>query len=530
MATGNTELYADFSGGLNLEAGPYLLSNNQCQDCRNVRASQSGALEKRLGSTNVSQYLNSATPPVQQLNSAHTLFATTGAFNGFIAVGPVFSGGADDSIVKITPAGITTTLKTGQESNKRWSWVQGPVSGSQGPYYGMNGEDTPQYWDGVSAGTADWTGATGTVPTGTDLLIYHLDKFWASGDPVYPGRLWSTGVAAPTVPPSSNEGLPDPRNWDTAFVDDVEPNDGEDITALGKVGPYLLVFKQRKTYVLSDPVNRSYRNVSSQIGCSAPRTVVETLNGTMFLSEDLGVCITDGTNITTVSDRIQVLLDDIARLQPEAMKHSVATFYRGSYYLSVPYNDTKNSITLEFQIENGAWWVHSLPYDDFALFDNGGTLRLYGPKTQSAQMNKLFNEGVFSDQGQAYESYWEGPYWTWGEPHINKRITQLRVDGLGSWQIDAGTTFGDVRENIEGVPWEEATTDTSLFAGSGIFQPSVPPETSIFAPGAPISQYRYYTPTDGWGRAWSLKIKHLEASVQNMQVHSISAFVRTRTD
>jgi hypothetical protein len=568
MATGDPVIYMDFSGGLNLEAGPYLLNDNECQDSRDVVASKSGALKKRLGSTRIGGYEN--TSDERQLASAHTLSATTGEFTGFIAVGrrdylgylqsldpsillPLDSeylaadqsgndrdgtgegdidigaweagpyGDGQDSIVKITPTGTTTTLKTGLTTDSPWEWVQGPLATDetpdQGPYYGMNGVDTPQYWDGSAASTVDWTAGTGIMPANTPYLIYHLDKFWATGDPNYKGRIWSTGLNSDSTP------LPDPCNWDTDYIDDVDPDDGQSTSGLGKVGPYLLVFKERKTYVLSDPAGRAYRTLSSNIGCSSHRSIVETDAGTLFFSEDLGICVTDGSNIRVVSEKIKPMLDDVAHSQPLALKRAVGSYHHGSYFLSIPYLATTNSITLEYQLDTQAWWIHTLPVADFALLDSGTTTDLYGVLARRAACDNLFDDDVYSDAGEVYDSYWQGPYWTWGNPHQNKRMSQLRIDGVGNWEVDAGTTFGDTKEQLDYTTWEEQVAVGTSFGVEYNFG-----EDGYFGgvTGA-ITERRYYTPTDGWGRAWSLKLYDVSNTI-NMELYSIAGYLRGRSD
>jgi hypothetical protein len=721
MATGNPVLYTDFSGGLNLEAGPYLAEDNQCQDCRNVYANRTGALNKRNGSTRISEYEDGA--GTNQIASAHSLFGTTGAATGFIGVGPrtigqrtnlvpnpsfevdtaswtfassgwsavtqarlanTFAGSdgdyalrmtatkdatgtarnldastslltgivegqsytasaavnlvapgniggsvyidwrtdaganisytfgtavtvagtttisatgtapltaekayvvlrlhsdttsqvvdgyfdavlfeqastvgiyfptvaqldsgeaewtgtandststlgfttATDSIVKITTGGVATTIRAEQTAGTRWEWVQGPLatdeSPNQGPYYGMNGVDTPQYWDGTSDNTEDWVAGAGQgeVPDGTPYLIYAQDRMWATGDPDYPGRIWKTGINDDSTP------LPDPCNWDTDLIDDIDPDDGQITTGLGTVGPYVIVFKERKSYVISDGASGIYRTLSSSIGCSSHRSIVETTQGTLFLSEDLGVCITDGSNIRVVSDKIKPLLATISETQPIAYKRSVGVYFQDSYWLSIPYADNKNSITLQYQLDTGAWWIHSLAAADYAIFDSGNGAKLYGAVSEIAGMDQMLVKNVYTDNGSPFQSYWEGPYWTWGAPQLNKRISQYRIDGVGYWELDAGTTFGDTRQRLDWIPWESGASTGGDFGDSGTDFG----DEGTFGATPTITQKRYYTPTDGWGRAWSLKIYDDNANANTMEIYSIAGFLRPRSD
>lgn len=625
MAFGSPVVYADFSGGINKQAGPYLLNENQCQDARNVTATPQGGLQKRRGFAHFSD-IEDVSDVAKLDGRAHSLAAvnipTYGKF--LIAVGKTPSA-STDSIVSITTGGVAAELKSGLTQDTRWEFVQMPsfprneiqsitvtatggtftltfsgettsavaydatadtlytaliglsnidvgdvavtkagsvfsvtfqgvyegdnvaqmtvdttslTGGSatvatvqagtvEGPLFGINGVDTPQQWTGTGT-MDDWT-AINEAGAALDphpaknckFMVYHLDRIWASGDPADPGRVFGTGV--------DNNGFPEPRNWDALNHDYVDPADGEQITGLGKVGPYLLVFKNRKTYVLTDPVGRAYRAISSTIGCVSHRSIVETVNGTIFLSEDLGVCITDGTDINVISDAIEPLIRDICKSQPSAIKNAAATYLEDSYYLSVPYEGSNNSITLEYHLPTGAWWIHTCASNQFALLDPSGTPKMYSAFPTAQRIEEAFAQDTYADNGTSYESYWEGPYWAWGDPHMNKRINQLRADGLGYWQLRLKESFNrDYSATLDEVLWEAPSGTTSNW-GEGPQDFGDSDTSIIFGAEQGISQKRYATPVRGWGRAWSLKVSD-EQGNSRMELYSVAAFTRPRTD
>lgn len=543
MATGSPVLYADFSGGINLEAGPYLLQESECQNARNVRSNKLGSLEKRNGCFTLSEIKNSGSSFVVG-SAAHSLFAVNATNKYLLAVGPHTTPGTD-AIVSITTGGTATSLLTTPAANTRWEWVQAPENGSpaEGPIYGLNGTDDPLTWTAASASTslATWTAVDndGVAILGDHpakkfkFIIYHLDKVWAGGNPDYPGRIHSTGTDSVT-------GLPNPRNWDSEFIDDVDPNDGEIITGLGKIGPYLLVFKNRKTYVLTDPVNRAYRQISSNVGCCSHRSIVETPQGTLFLSEDLGVCITDGSSTRVVSDKIQPLLDRVSVAYPAGLRNAAATYWEDSYYLSIPDTSNTNSLLLEYNLASGAWWIHTAPSNQFAILDPVNTPKLYSARPDTRRVDQMFVPDLYTDNGASFLSYWQGPYWAWGQPHLNKRISQIRIDGLGSFDTYISRTFEDAYYDLssDGTLWESASDDTSTFGGSGDFG-----GTGTFGPQLGVNNWRFPTPSEGWGRAWSLLLgdgipASLAAEVgalttgtsNNFEIYSIAAFSRARTD
>lgn len=514
MASGTFTLYKDFTGGINLAVAPYLLNERECRDALNVHITRAGALGKRCGMV---KYMNDTAP---LLESVHSLFALGDAATPMLFAVGKQAGASNDRMVSVAGDGTVTTVVSGLTLGKRWESVRGPISGGQGPLFVMNGVDTPRWlnYDGVTVTTGAWTAVHGTVPAATNILLYHLDKVWASGDPSFPGRVWSTGVNGNTVP------LPDPREWDTDFIDDVNPTDAQPITALGSCGPYVVVFKPHSMFVLSDPVGRAYRPISSAVGCCAKRSVVETEFGTMFLSETHGVCVTDGATVRSVSKQIQPLLDQVADSNAGNLVNAVAAYHDGSYWLSIPTVGSNNDLVLEYQFEHQSWWKHSGGVNDWCSLDPLGQPKLFRAEAAVKQINEALVDGVFTDVDVPFESRWDGPYWVWGDPHRNKRLSQFRADGAGQWKMFAKTTFTDEYGLLDELLWE---SDATVAGGFGQDNSVLWGDTNVqFGPAPGIAERRYYTP--GWGRAWSVRVSN--SDTLPLELFSVSSFVRPRTD
>ena len=512
MARGNPIVYSDFSGGVNLAAAPYLLAENQCQDARNVTVGATNSLLKRPGSSLLSE--------PSTLDSIHSLFAVNTSTKSLLAVGKQASA-SNDRIITISTGGTATTLKSTLTQGQRWEWVQAPTSGGQGPIYGVNGVDAPQYWDG-SGSMANWTASTGTIPTGAKYLLYHADTIWATGDPALPGRVRFSGLTGSAVPG------PDPRNWDADNYVDIEPQDGSTITGIGKVASYILVFKPHTTYAITDPSTGAWRQINSGIGCAAHRSIVETQAGTIFLSEDAGVCVTDGSTVTKLGENVDPLIRQAADNNPSALANSCATYRNDSYYLSIPSATSTNDLTLEYHLPTRSWWIHTTTSNQFALLDPDGTPKLYSAHATDNKVLRVLAPDLYTDEGVAYDTYWEGPFWPFGQPHINKRLTQIRMDGAGIWLLYLATTFEGDYELIDGLDWEVSTTASTTFGGTGTFGPS-PDDGTDFGPEAGILERRYPTPgTQGWGRALSLKLTNYDP--YSFELYSLTAFARERRD
>lgn len=509
MARGNPVVYSDFSGGVNLAAAPYLLDENQCQDARNVTVGATNSLLKRPGSTLLCE--------PSTLDSVHSLFPVNTATKSLLAVGKTASG-SSDRIITISTGGTATTLKSSLTQGQRWEWVQAPTSGGQGPIYGVNGTDAPQYWDGAAGSTTNWTASTGTIPTSYKYLLYHSDTIWATGSSSFPGRVKYSGLTSSAVPG------PDPRNWNDDYYVDIEPQDGELITGIGKVASYILVFKPHATYAITDVKTGAWRQVNSGIGCAAHRSIVETQSGTIFLSEDAGVCMTDGSNVYKIGENIDPLIRQASEDFPAALANACGTYRGDSYYLSIPTAASTNDLTLEYHLPTKSWWIHTFASNQFALLDPNTTPKMYMTHATDNKVLRAFVPDTYADEDVAFELYWKGPFWPFGQPHINKRLTQIRMDGAGIWLLYLATTFEGSYELIDGIDWEMSGAGASLFGGTGTFG-----GTGDFGPEAGILEKRYPTPgSQGWGRALSLKVTNYDP--YSFELYSLTAFVRERKD
>ncbi|MBS1863007.1 MAG: hypothetical protein JSS68_15000 [Actinobacteria bacterium] len=514
--------YEDFSGGLNTTAAPYLLQGNQCRDALNVHTSLIGDIEKRNGYVTVSG--TSLTGSPVNATAVHTLFPSNTATKALIGVATTVS---TDTIFKMTPAGVCTTLKTGQTAGKRWYFAQAEVDGSQGPIFGLNGVDTPLRWNGESASMETWTATTGTVPKEAKYLTYFSGRLWCAEG----SRLRFSGITGST---------PDPLNWDPEEYVDMEPNDGQVITGIGIVGSLLLVFKARKTYVVYNIETGANRPVSGAIGCVSHRSIVQTDVGTIFLSEDQGVCVTDGKTIKILSEVIKPQTDAIAA-SPLTAVNAAGVYSGRRYYLSVSLNGARNDHTLEFDAMTSSWWIHSCATNQFALLDPGGNPVLYSADAKATRVSEAFVPEIFQDNGVNYEgnSYYVSPelapgfsgsvrYLRYVDPHKTKRIREIRMDGVGAWE----SFISCDRE-----PWEVMDGETWASSGEsevGYFGVAETPETEFGGNGPGvfgeasevISERRYHTP--GLGRTYSLKVE--DTTPNNFKIYSQTIAIQLRED
>lgn len=498
---GRPYIYTNLGKGINLEAAPYAVTEGQARDGRNFTTSPIGTITKRNGST-------SFATPSSSLNSLYAANLSTPALIG--------SGGT--KLFKITTGGSVSDLKTGLTADKRWEFVQAPTSGSQGPIWGLNGTDTPQYWDGSSASTSNWTAASGTLPNGK-YIKYFNNRIIIAGVSTNTSRLYLSALVDPA-------GLIDgARNWATpnAVTIDFDPNDGQEITGIGTAGPYLLVFKPRKIYVVTDTDNGSYRTINSEVGCIAHRSIIETANGTYFLGSDDAVYVTNGTTMTEISQPVHPLLMGIAGT---AHSYACSAFYDQSFFLSIPQSTNKCEYILEYDSATQTWWIHALQTSSsttagvtqFAILSPSTSNKLYGAVDGSAIVAELFKDGVYQDFDNNYTAYWDGPWLTFGTPHLRKNLREIRVDALGQFDVYTQNSFSNTKTQEETKFWEVANPGTT-FGGTGDFG-----GTGTYGDSAGITERRYYTP--GTGRVWSVRFESTNNEDCQIYAYTLAADFR----
>lgn len=504
MARGRPYVFSDFHEGVNLEAAPYSLDTGQARNSLNVNTSPSGSIKKRYGCPRI-------TSPAEEWTSLFGCNFTT----------DILIGAGSTKLYKLTTTGTISTLKTGLASGIPWEWIQAPkVSEKGGPIYGINGTDTPQYWDGEASETKNWVATKGTVPNGK-YIIYHENRVYiAKGSTLH----WASII--------------NPFDWESPDGGStlVDPEDGQEITGLGKSGPYLLIFKNRKTFLLTNSNTGGYRRISSEIGCGSNRSIVETSSGTFFMSSDSEIIITDGNSfVRTVNQPIRPIMN----LVTGANKAKVCSAHVGNYvYFSLSEGGSINDTILEYDLVNQSWWIHRIcvginpaflcGVNQFAIIDPSSNTKLYGATPaifevgQSRILEMFIENKYYDDENRTpFQAYWISPWHAYSIPHMRKRMREVRVDSLGNFELYSLSNFSSSQNKEEVDNWESSGEGTTIFGGEGEFGGE-----GIFGDEALIIEKHYYTL--GVGRAWSFKFESNDN--QDLQIYSYTTFVDMKKD
>lgn len=454
--------FTDFRGGLNLRDAPYLLEDNQARDLANIQATVAGSIVKRSGLVTFASPASAAT----------SLFALE-------SVSPILLIAAvGTTLVSISTGGAVTSIKTGLTVGKPWEFISAPVVSTQGPLFGVNGTDTPV--QGNAGGTlGSWTNATGgvAVPNGK-YLIYSGNQAIISGVAATPSRVFWSAIG-------------DPTNWDPASLTgagflDLDPNDGQAITAIGKVGPYILVAKPRKLWVVTDVATAANRRISDQVGCVSHRSMMNGAEGTYFLSEDRGVFLTNGSTVQPISD---VVLPALQAVPAGLQAQCAGAYFNGHYYLSYPSSGSgSNDTVLDWDATLKSWWRHTFGSNQMVLWHPGGVASLYSAKSSSGIVDQCFAPGVTVDNGSPFTWVWRGPWQSptfyrrrlFPTPYYRKRLRQVRLHGTGTVDFSLAKDFAGLETLVQAnmlAPPNSAVwgaTDGSVWGGTGLWgTPSV---------------------------------------------------------
>jgi hypothetical protein len=342
----------------------------------------------------------------------------------------------------------------------------------------VNGVDAPQYWSG-SGEVKAWTGkndeehyATSPhVPNG-QWMIFAGNRIWMTGVAGDPSAVWFSDI----VSTGETGGQGDPSSWPKTNVVRFDSADGYSITGIGLVGPYLVVFKENKTWIVNDLQTGANRRLADNIGCVSHRSIVETAMGTFFLTADQGVYLTEGTHLHEMSYKVR---PSILEINPTERQNAAGEYFNNHYYLSYAAGASPtNNRTLDYDVQLKSWWLHDLAANEWALWEPGGETNLYActPGTGKGVV-RAFVPNIYTDVGEPYAganglaAYWLGPWQVFfmfifrhriKTPHIKKRIRQIHFDGSGEIIPIIARDFSNAGTYEPGVVANEPETNQNL--------------------------------------------------------------------
>jgi hypothetical protein len=447
----------------------------------NVTSTPKGSIKKRDGSVTWGDTTGF------EVHSIFGVTAVTGPKVLIAAAGPyLYSFAANGA--------LTATLGTTFTNGARWCFQQAPLSTlvtGQGPVYAMNGVDAPQQWNTLAGSVSPWTGQTGAG-------FYGMIPYVPNGKyMVYTGnRMFVAGVAGAPQTLYFSDFL-DPSSFPVLNLIQFGIGDGQPITALGTVGPYLLVFKEHAIWAVNianiDTSGVVVRKIDDNIGCTAHRSVVTTDLGAIFLTATRGIYATNGVTAHEIGYNIR---PTILAANPSLRQNAAGAFFRDHYYLSfASAGATHNDTTLDYDISLKSWWKHDFPSNDWLMWEPSVGHQLQyavaGTVPGIGFIAHAFVPGQVTDMGAPIPSFWRGPHHVFGyyifrhfvaTPFLKKRIRQVHFDGSGTITFAVWKDFASAGVNTPGVvgntPEFMATSPINFAGGQTIF--GNPDTTQLF--------------------------------------------------
>jgi len=234
--------------------------------------------------------------------------------------------------------------------------------------------------------------------------------------------------------------------------------DGEPIVALQPwTGYRLVVFKLNSTYVIETDPTASIaswivQRISSEVGCIAPRSVVQVASNIYWLAND-GVRTLARTLQGTeneISDPLSKIIDStIQEINPTQIQKAAGAYFANRYVLSIPISSSvTNNATICYNTLHKAWsgkWTGDFRASVFARYTNdpNNLLALATPDGRVLRWMEYIKDEQevatdYQDSGSAIPTSITTREFSFGEPMSYKSLYNVEV------QFYASTAFASV--------------------------------------------------------------------------------------
>lgn len=340
------KLSTNFSGGMNAKTAPLIIKDNECELIVNYNLDTLGALTKRNG------YDVFATQPVAA-KRVHGLFqyTNTSASAETTQVMVVNNSGDTQAVIYYNNAGTWATSKTNDTAVSTFTnFNRARFSTFLDYLFRVNGVDVVGTSINVNGSTWGTTNAPATItPSFIEIFqdrVYLARNGTAAASRVYFSSLPSGGVIT----------------WSTTSdFFDVNPDDGDEITALENNGNRLLIFKRRGLYRWTFGATEPDRLVG--VGTHSEECVKTNLDlGITFFANEYGAYAYTGGRPKLISRKIQKWFDAIPATDLDDMCAEVDNDH---YYLYLSDSMTVDSVVYTnvmavYTVSLAAWTIYSL--------------------------------------------------------------------------------------------------------------------------------------------------------------------------
>lgn len=341
-------------------------------------------------------------------------------------------------------------------------------------------------------------------------------------------------------------------SWPASYYIDLDADDGDEITGMHLLGDKLVVFKQKKIFLVwytGDSTLFTYRRQSSDIGCIAGNTIIQKGEYLYFLGIN-GFYRFDGEAATEVSSKIK---DKVI----ENVNHSLVSVHNAGIYekhrqiwFAVNYTPfdaaTENAdhirianaiFVFDYELKN--WTLYDIKASALASCVINTTTQAedliigHFKQTDANRQSCLskFGSQTSDTYQNAISSYWVSKWMDVQDPTRNKRLlrTTIIADQEGT-ETDTYSLTWEMRED-----WKEYRFNTTI-ASAAASGTALLTGSSTTLSGETLASYRTGNPMEirvdlsRTFRAWQLKLSNA-VSAHPWTVHKIvfEGMVKGRT-
>jgi hypothetical protein len=263
----------------------------------------------------------------------------------------------------------------------------------------VNGTDAMKCWNGA---TWETTGnpINPQQATAASLVEIFGDRVFLAGGTLFPDRLYGSSLpsTAGNITWTTSVSVID-KTGTNGFYIDINPEDGQNITALERNGTNLLIFKERSMYTWNGSATQA--DVLVDIGAVSQEAVTTVHNITFFLGrskKNLGIYAYTGGYPKLISRRVKKWIDAISQADLTTIKSGADEDNVYFYVGNITFTGDSIYGTRTF---NNVWLVYTISQDSWKVYTELHS-KCFGHITSSGQELLVFgdNDGKLWELGQ----------------------------------------------------------------------------------------------------------------------------------
>jgi hypothetical protein len=241
-----------------------------------------------------------------------------------------------------------------------------------------NGQNAPYKWDGIGTPTL-----LGGSPPVLDFITTHNNRVW--------------GVDAADKSRVRFSDILDPETWSVLNFIDFNPDDGDYITAMVRIGQDLVVSKQWSMALLTGNATTNYSVVwlDAEQGVTGKRALCNTNKYFTYVAQD-GIRFTDFNTHAVASER---LLPDWEKINKRRLNQAAMIYWRNYLLVSLPRdNSLYNNTVWAYDMLRNAWSIiNGWNVSNWLIFKQYGEEVLLAADSTTGQIYEVMRYSRYDD-------------------------------------------------------------------------------------------------------------------------------------